>query len=191
MISRIAPSEAERGFGTFSGDAVEHAARQLRVDGALILEDIVDAALIVQARLAFGKMYARYLDGNKHDDALKIGGRRLQITVDLEPPFDDPQLFANPWILPILNAALDKDFVLGACVVVCSLPDAPTQHFHRDGGILFPYRNLDKVLPAAAIQVAIPLLEMNDVNGTTALSLGSHRNADRAADMARIEPVVR
>ena len=191
MIARIGPSEMERGLGVFSSEAIEYASRQLRVDGAVILEDIVDTALIGQARLAFGTRYARYLDGSKHDDALEIGGRRLQITIDLEPPFDDPWLFANPWVLPILSAALDKDFVLSGCVVACSLPGAPTQHFHADGGILFPRFGIEQMLPASAIQVAIPLLEMNDIHGTTALSLGSHRNTGPVADMVRIEPVVR
>src|SRR4051812_216881 len=99
MISRITPSEAERSAGALNGETIEHASARFRVDGALILEDIVDAALIVRARRAFGERYARYLDGSRHDDALTVGDRRLMITVNLEPPFDEPQLFANPWLL--------------------------------------------------------------------------------------------
>jgi ectoine hydroxylase-related dioxygenase (phytanoyl-CoA dioxygenase family) len=190
MISRFTPSTVERGSEAFSGETVERASRQFRVDGALILEDIVDTALIVKARIAFGQAYARYLDGNKHEDALPLGDRRLQITVDLESPFDDPRLFANPWILPILSALLDEDFVLGSCVVACSLSSAPKQSRHLDGGLLFPHTVIDRILPASAITVAFPLLEMNDVQGTTALWLGSHRSVDHAVDEASIEPIV-
>ena len=103
--------------------------------------------------------------------------RRLLITIRLEPPFDDPRLFANPYLLPVLSAALDDGFVLGAFGVVCSLPSAPAQHHHDDGGILFPHSGIDMLLPAAAITVGIPLLEMNEIHGTTALWLGSHRDA--------------
>jgi Phytanoyl-CoA dioxygenase (PhyH) len=191
MISRITPSESERSVGALSSETIEHASRRFRIDGALILDEIVDTALIAQAKRAFGEAYARYLDGDKHDDALTVGGRRLQITVDLEPPFDDPRLFANPWLLPILNAALDEDFVLGAFGVVCSLPSAPAQHRHCDGGILFPNSGINRVLPTCAVTVAIPLLEMNEVHGTTSLWPGSHRDDSRAANEEGVNPIVR
>ena len=120
-----------------------------------------------------------------------MGDRRLIVTINMEPPFDDPRLFANPYLLPVLSAALDDDFVLGAFGVVCSLSSAPAQHRHRDGGSLFPRSGMDRLLPAAAITVGIPPLEMNEVHGTTALWLGSHRDADRASKEEGIEPVVR
>src|SRR6476660_3619128 len=190
-ISKIVPSEAERRAGTLGSETIEHASRCFRADGALLIEDIVDTAIIAEARAAFEQAYSKYLDGARHEDALTVGGRRLLVTVRLEPPFDDLQLFANPYLLPILSAALDDGFVLGAFGVVCSLPSAPAQRQHDDGGILFPQSGLNGLLPAAAITVAIPLLEMNDVHGTTALWLSSHRDASSALKEAAIEPVVR
>jgi hypothetical protein len=44
-------------------------------------------------------------------------------------------------------------------------PQAPAQHKHDDGGSLFAQTDLN----AVAITVGIPLLEMNEVHGTTAL----------------------
>jgi ectoine hydroxylase-related dioxygenase (phytanoyl-CoA dioxygenase family) len=190
MILRIVPSEAERGAGSFGSEAIEQASQRFRIDGALIIEDILDAAIIVEARRAFGERYSHYLDGSEHEDALKVGDRRLLITIKLDPPFDDPRLFANPYLLPVLNAALDDGFVLSAFGIVCSLSSAPAQHRHADGGILFPRSGIDKLLPAAAITVGIPLLEMNEVHGTTTLWLGSHRHTNHPGDEG-IEPVVR
>ena len=190
-ISRIVPSEAERTAGALGSETIERASRCFRADGALIIEDIVDTAIIAEARRAFDQAYSHYLDGSKHEDALGVGDRRLLITIRLEPPFDDPRLFANPYLLPVLSAALDDGFVVGAFGVVCSLPSAPAQHQHDDGGILFPQSGLNSLLPAAAITVGIPLLEMNEVHGTTALWLGSHRDASSALKEAAIEPVVR
>jgi ectoine hydroxylase-related dioxygenase (phytanoyl-CoA dioxygenase family) len=172
------------------GDTIERASQRFRIDGALIVEDIVDTAIIAAARQAFGEVYSYYLDGAQHEDALRVGGRRFLITTKLEPPFDDPSLFANPHLLPILTAALDG-FVIGAFGIVCSLPSAPTQHRHFDGVTLFPSTGMDSLLPAAAITVAIPLLEMNEVHGTTALWLGSHRDPSRASKEEGIEPLVR
>jgi ectoine hydroxylase-related dioxygenase (phytanoyl-CoA dioxygenase family) len=179
-------------------ETVEYASRRLRIDGALIIDDIVDTALIAEARRVFGEAYPRYMDGCGHDDALCVGDLRLIITINLEPPFDDPQLFANPYLLPVLGATLDDGFVIGAIGIVCSLPSAPAQHRHADGGDLFPRSGIDRLLPASAITVGIPLLEMNEVHGTTALWLGSHRDASRIPNSdpsipneEGIKPVVR
>ena len=190
MILRIVPSGGERAAGSLGSETIKEASRSFRIDGALIIEDIVDTAVIAEARRAFGEGYSHYLDGSEHEDALRVGDRRLQITINLEPPFDDPRLFANPYLLPVLSTALDDDFVLGAFGIVCSLSSAPAQHRHADGGTLFPRSGIDKLLPAAAITVGIPLLEMNEVHGTTALWLGSHRDANRLEEEG-IEPVVR
>jgi Phytanoyl-CoA dioxygenase (PhyH) len=187
MISRITPSETERAAGALGSQTIEHASRCFRKDGALIIENIVDPALIVRVRQAFGAAYAQFC--SEREDVARVGGRRFMITVKLEPPFDDPQLFANPYLLPILSAALDDNFVVGAFGVVCALPSAPAQHIHDDGGNLFQRPDIDRLLPAAAITVAIPLLEMNAVNGTTALWLGSHRDS-RALNAEASEPVV-
>ena len=102
-ILRIVPSEAERAAGALGSETIEQASRSFRIDGALIIEDIVDTAIIAEARRAFSEAYSHYLDGSEHEDALRVGARRLLITINLEPPFDDPQLFANPYLLPVLE----------------------------------------------------------------------------------------
>jgi ectoine hydroxylase-related dioxygenase (phytanoyl-CoA dioxygenase family) len=163
----------------------------MRDEGAVVLEDIFEPALILEARRIFLQRYARYLDGKSHGDALQVGGRRLMITVDFEPPFDRRELFANSWLLSILKAAFEDDFVLAAFGVVCSLPGAPRQPIHQDGGDLFPQAALNRVLPMAAATIAIPLLEMNDAHGTTALWLRSHRDETRASAEIGYEPIVR
>src|SRR5262249_1141000 len=83
------------------------------------------------------------------------------------------------------------DFILGAYGVVCSLPGAPSQHIHQDGGDLFPQAALNRMLPLAAATVGIPLVEMNEINGTTALWLGSHRDETRAETENGEEPLLR
>jgi ectoine hydroxylase-related dioxygenase (phytanoyl-CoA dioxygenase family) len=191
VIMRITPSEAERSAGAFSNATLHEASHCMRTEGGLILEDIVKPALIHEAREIFVQKYDRYLDGRGHDDALEVGDRRPMITVDLEPPFDRRELLANSWLCPVLNAAFEGDFILAAYGVVCSLPGATRQHIHQDGGDLFPQAALNRILPIAAVTVAIPLLEMNEINGTTALWPKSHRDEALARTESGDEPLVR
>jgi hypothetical protein len=191
MILRIIPSDAERAASELSRETTKRSSRSFRLDGALIIEDIVDGAIVSEARRVIGEAYSHYLDGSLHEDVARVGEGRLMIAIALEPPFDDPQLFANPYLLSILSSELDKGFVIGAFGVVCSLASAPAQHCHYDGGILFPSSGFDRLLPAPAVTVGIPLIEMNEFHGTTALWLGSHRDDTRVIKEPGITPVVR
>ena len=191
VLMRITRSEAEWNAGAFSSETLEKAAHCLRADGTLILEDIVDPALIREARETFLQRYDRYLNGQEHHDAAQVGGRRLKITVDLEPPFERRELIANPLLLSFLKAAFEDDVVLGAYGVVCSLPEAPKQHIHRDGADLFRQAALNRLLPIVAVTVGIPLVEMNEIYGTTALWPRSHRDDTLASTEIADEPFVR
>src|SRR5262245_15006753 len=135
MILRINPSKEERAVGTLTTDTIDHASQRFRKDGALIVEDIIDKALVVKSREAFCKEYLRHCA--RRDDVSEVGGGRFMVTVALEPPFNDVSLFANPYLLQILGTALDENFVIGAFGVVCALPLSPLQHIHHDGGDLF------------------------------------------------------
>src|SRR5262249_15198335 len=106
MILRIVPSQAERATSQLSCETIESASRSFRLDGALIIEDMVDAAIISEARRASGEAYSDYLDGSLDEDVARVGEGRLMIAVALAPPFDDPQLFANPYLLSILSSEL-------------------------------------------------------------------------------------
>jgi ectoine hydroxylase-related dioxygenase (phytanoyl-CoA dioxygenase family) len=192
VLTRITRSEAEWNAGAFSSETLEKAARCMWADGTLVLEDIVDPALIREAREAFLQRYDRYLGGQKRHDAVEVGKRRLQIIVDLEPPFERRELIANPLLLSFLKTAFEDDVVLGAYGVVCSLPAAPRQHIHRDGAVLFRREvALNRILPIVAVTVAMPLLEMNEIHGTTALWPRSHRDDTIASSETADEPLVR
>jgi Phytanoyl-CoA dioxygenase (PhyH) len=190
MISRIAPSEEEWAAKKFRGETIEHAARSVRVAGALIIDNIIDGLLVKEAGRAFLETYSSYLDGRAYDDALQVGRKRIMITVDMGPPFDEPQFFANPWVLQIMRRTLGEEFVLGGFGVVCSMPSAPRQHSHRDGKVLFGPVGIDRLLPVYAVTVGLPLLELNKLFGTTALWPGSHLNYSEPTTEGGVEPVV-
>jgi ectoine hydroxylase-related dioxygenase (phytanoyl-CoA dioxygenase family) len=149
------------------------------MDGALVLDQIIDPDLIERARVEFLAEYADYLALPPPGDALIVGDRRIQVPVRVRGRFADTSLFGNPFILSAVGAALDEDVIMGNYGVVVSLPGAPDQHVHSDGVELFPKTPLDPLLPSWAITVAIPLLAMNLDHGSTEVHLGSHRKAER------------
>ena len=51
MIARVVPSEVERIAHSFGSETIGHASRCFRGDGALIIEDIVDTAIIAEAQI--------------------------------------------------------------------------------------------------------------------------------------------
>jgi hypothetical protein len=183
-IARLAPSEDERANGAFGDASVRECGKALRVDGALVLDQIADPELITRARVEFLAEYAAYLDSPPPADALIVGDQRIQVPVRMRGSFADASLFGNPFVLAALRAALDDDVIIGNYGVVVSLPGAPEQHLHRDGGELFPSAPLEPLLPAWAITVAIPLLAMNTEHGSTELHLGTHRKPE--ADTTKI-----
>lgn len=170
---------------------VDQAVERMRTHGHASIEGIVDAALIADAREVFLRKYSRFLSGGDHPDSLTVGNRRYMVTLQIEPPFSDDQLLANPRLMPVLQALLGEDCVLAGYGVVVSLPGAAAQVSHRDGRSLFPETSLDNLLPVSAITVAIPLREMNDTNGTTALWPKSHRSCGQVATGPGQEFVVR
>lgn len=190
MILRIKPSDAERREGGLDDGTRKDALLRFQRDGALLLDEIVDARFVEQGRQAFLEQYSNWLEGSRRDEARNVGDRRFMITIELAPPFDDQRLITNPWLASVLVDVLGDDYVLESFGVVCSLPGARRQNPHRDGGILFPELGINRLLPTVAVTVAIPLLEMNEINGTTELWLGSHRDFDRDADAEGVRLVV-
>jgi hypothetical protein len=106
---------------------------------------------------------------------LKVGGRRYEITPRMTGAFADPQVFANPLIAGLLEDLFGDDVRMSAFSVVVSFPGAPPQHIHRDHPQLFPEGELGTVLPAYAINVAAPLIDVDLVAGPTGFWPGSHR----------------
>ena len=132
-------------------------------------------------RDAFYAKYGEYLNEQEKADALTVGNRRFMITVELEGPFANPLVYANPHLVPVLKAALGPNYVLDNFGVVVSLPGAEQQHMHRDGTPLFNGQ-LAGMIPVYALTTVFPLIEMNEQHGTTSVVVGTHRYRGDDAD---------
>ena len=117
-----------------------------------------------------------------------IGGRYAAV-LPFEGPFLDPKFYANRPLIEMLSSLLGADYCIGSLEAVVSMPLSNRQHQHIDGPIRFDRSIARKKrgypgdlsdLPPYAVTLCVPLCDVDEENGPTALWPGSHRTALRA-----------
>ena len=146
----------------------------LTKNGFAILDHVLPEDRVRTLGAEFAASYDRYMHDSEFDDTLKVGNKRYMIPVALAGGFGDPQVYANPFVVAVARYALEQDVILESFGAVVSLAGSRQQHIHRDGRLLFDSA-ISTMLPAHALTFVLPLVEMNDTNGTTAVWPGSHR----------------
>lgn len=191
-LIRIQCTPEERASGILSREKLSAAITALtETHGAVAFESVFPPEFIKALRDVFDERYNRYYREDLYEDALPVGNRRMMLTIEISGVFNDAQLFCNSLIFPVLRAALGDDLVMSGFGGVISLPGAKAQHLHRDHSTLFGDLDFRAHLPCFAITVAIPLIDMNIMTGTTRLCLGGHRKPNEAiGDMTVVDPVV-
>jgi hypothetical protein len=112
---------------------------------------------------------------------LLVGGARYDITLRMTGAFGRPEVFANSLLLKFLGPLLGEDIHLTNITAVVSHPGASRQHFHRDHNHLFFNPGVGPSLPVYAVNVAVPLVDVDLRTGPTGVWLGSHRLAQGVA----------
>jgi ectoine hydroxylase-related dioxygenase (phytanoyl-CoA dioxygenase family) len=112
------------------------------------------------------------------------------ITVAIKPPFNNPQLYANPFFYPVLQQLLSANLVLYSFGSVCAFPGARDQHVHLDHPWFFDSPALSGGMGPYAITVVIPLVDIDLTVGTTAIWEGSHRGGNPNLDMFSLPDAV-
>jgi ectoine hydroxylase-related dioxygenase (phytanoyl-CoA dioxygenase family) len=109
------------------------------------------------------------------------------------PPFSEPRLYANGVILSLLDQLLGDVYKVSSFTIVVSHPGSDTQHVHRDHSHLFERENVGQALPPYAVNVAIPLIDVDLEIGSTGFWPGSHRwDTDQPYDAAdMVAPTLR
>ena len=108
---------------------------------------------------------------------LLVGGARYDLTLRMTGAFGEPEVFANSLLLGFLNSLLGDVVHLSNFTAVVSHPGASQQHTHRDNDHLFFNPGVGPNLPVYAINVAVPLIDVDRRTGPTGVWLGSHRLA--------------
>ncbi len=157
-------------------DRVRQAAHDFRVDGCLILESSFNPEKVRAMQDDFLSRYATRERAEVERTCLKVGQERYMFSIQLEPPYLDPDIYAAPAVIPIVQSLLGTDCILQSVGVVCAYPGAPAQHVHRDHEPLFAEAGgLNAFFPPFALHVVVPLVDLDEQTGTTALWKGSHR----------------
>jgi hypothetical protein len=104
------------------------------------------------------------------------GEARFEITVRMSGAFARPEGFANPLLRGILGPLLGADMQLNSFSIVVSYPGASMQEVHRDHGHLFASEpDIGPNLPVYAVNVGVPLIDVDLETGPTGVWPGSHR----------------
>jgi len=177
MTPTIRFTPEEHASESVNPDTLLVASELFRVNGVLFLQNILSPKFIKTLHASFIKRHRHYFYDRKFRDALPLGDKRLQITVKLQTPFNTPLLYANPLVFPIIKQILGVDCILGAFGAAVSLPGAEDQSVHKDYPRLF-HQPVDTLIPSFAISMMIPLVNLNDINGTTRVWRGSNIASD-------------
>lgn len=159
--------------------------------GTLILENVFDVGRISEWRDYFYERYAAYFDNRKHDDALRIGDRRFQVTIDIEGPYNTEDFIAHPLVMPLMHRWLDEKFVFGSATAAVSLPGSKEQWIHKDHPRIFSRRSESLITPPAGVSLMTPLVDVHEGVGTTKVKKRSHLvSLEKSQDLPSLSPYV-
>ncbi len=162
-------------------DRVAAAVEAFRRDGVAVIDDVVDPALLADCLAMIERDYPADRLAGRGGFALDDDARRFSMALIAAGSLGEPGVLLNPHVRAFADAVLGNDAVMDSYGLLLSLPGAPDQKVHFDA-LLFPETTLDRVLPTTTIAVAMPLVVMDEVSGTTAFWRGSQRNHAIAGD---------
>lgn len=172
-------------------DAKRLSARTLRKiqagmkrDGVVVFERLFPLPLLKRARAIVAR---RHDSGELRERGLvrDIAGRCTTV-LPFEGPFLERGFYANRRLVEIAGALLGSHHCIGSLELIMALPGATRQYQHVDAPLRFDQmvRGRKKgcsvdlsALPPYALALAIPLCDVDEVNGPTAIWPGSHRAA--------------
>jgi len=178
-IPTIRISEDERAHGEMNTRRKRLAVRLFRKYGTLLIEGAFPVNLVQELHETYLSRYQRYFTNEKKTDALKVGSKRYMITVDIDGPFNSPQVYANPFIEPIIQEVLGPSMIMGGFNSVCSLPESQHMRIHKDHPALFPESRDPDSLPGFAVTAVVAMRGFNADAGTTRVYKGSHDVSSR------------
>jgi hypothetical protein len=190
-VVAVSPSEVAGGKMTPETDAAARAA--LQEHGCILLRGAFPPATIEAmhreyiAQLGTLDLAAMEAESMKPppNRLIGVGRARYDTTLRMTGAFGRPEVFANDLLLNFLRPLLGKDMRLNSFTAVASYPGAPQQQPHRDHDHLFPQPGVAAGLPLYAVNVAVPLIDVDLETGPTGVWLGSHRSGQVVAVTGR------
>lgn len=178
---RVEISDAERLARHPHETTVQAARRIFEEYGVLHVANAFDAALIDRMAQAYRGEYELREESFGSRRNQQVGGGRFMVTLEFKPPFSETDVYANPFVLPMIKALLSDDCRINSFVAVTAHSGAANQHVHVDLPWLFLEREkkemgeLTRALPPYVLTLVIPLVDTNPLTGTTRVWPGSQR----------------
>ncbi len=176
-------SEEERTIGQLSKASAKAAHSALNMQGFVILRGAFATSTIDEMYAEYQAQYGAYdLAGmqalaNTQSPVLEVGKGRFEIVMRLTGAFD-MRAYANPLLLRFLIPLMGQAMRLSSVTAVTSYPGAEMQRMHRDSAQLFPEYNVGPMLPTYAINMTVPLVDVDATLGPTGVWPATHRFTD-------------
>ncbi len=163
-------SEAERQSKALNSDNLAKANRALVEDGYVVMLDVVDPAHIEILRTRMLEDVSSILA--RSDVPTQFAKGNIQQDPPPYLPFLFRDVLVNPFVIQatksVLGAGLHNNFYSGNT----NLPGSQPQPVHADYGQLWP--NLQVAHPAFSYVINLPLIDVNEHNGSTEIWPGTH-----------------
>lgn len=155
--------------GSFTPADLDRLTADLNRDGICVIPGLFDRQMMEEWARAFDALFA--------DRQNRPGGlapreqARYYLTLPWVAPFANPELFANPVILGILDRVFPQEYVMVQLGADVPVRGSDYQETHRDYRPLFS----DQVVtPLYALAVNFPLVDVTEENGAFQMARGTH-----------------
>ncbi len=153
--------------------ALAEAEAIFRRDGVVVLDDLVDPALVARCRAEIEATYPHLAETNVAQNYGPYEKRHCMPMV-IEGKLADKAILLPPPVAKMAIHMLLPAFKVDSVGLLVAAPGAPDQKRHADAW-LYPGTPLDRLLPPFAIAFALPLVTMDESSGRTAFWRGTHR----------------
>jgi ectoine hydroxylase-related dioxygenase (phytanoyl-CoA dioxygenase family) len=168
-------SQAEIQGGCLSPENLARAVRILGDVGYIVLEGVIDPALVGQLRETFAPIFQAHLAQPEVQARVNAGHGYVQLDAPFISPFSDEVICANPLAVQIMEAVLGPKFVSVFYNTNSTVRGTDIQPIHIDmPNLVFP--GFQGSLPCWSLVVNIPLIDFNEANGSTEVWPGTHLN---------------
>lgn len=155
--------------------AVADALAILRREGVVVLDELVDPALVAQCRAEIEAAYPHLAVVDRERNYGPYEGRHC-MPMTVERTLADRDILLPRPVARIAETLLRSEYKVDSVGLLVSIPGAPEQKPHHDAW-LYPDEGLDRLLPPFAIAFSLPLVTMDATSGPTAFWRRSHRAA--------------
>ena len=176
--SGLAPTvtftEKDRKLGLPGRQIINEASSLFRHFGYLVVEDLFDKSYVDKFLNHFKQEQPEFFQQTDTGKGIEVSDKRKMIKTPIDGPYNDPAFYAPDLLYPVLHQLLGDQLIMLTLGTVVSLPGAKEQSVHSDHFPLFGKIELDCQIPPYAITVAMPLIDMNKVTGTTRMYGKTH-----------------